>query len=434
MAPTMIRHRMPRFAGIALVWALVIDALGGLPLGPVSASGALTIATAVLVLAYTPLLLFLGDKTPTTRQEMRIRGEAVPWPFVAFLALAWLRLWAHPTMEGFQNVAVYTAFVLGVAVLTLGAPPSKVVTMLRRYRIVALLVPVVYLAATAAGIEVYGERAFALACIIFAAILIPYRGRQLLFKLGPLVVVAGAFLSLSRTAAIICAALLVFTAVRSRKSYRFPQSALFAGVVGGGLYWAVTAYEPFRARFLEGDNATIGGVRINTSGRTTIWEALQASAAEKPWFGHGPGSSTAFLTDLYRNIAHPHNDYLRLYHDFGLVGAALFVMGLLMLIHRVWKRARRTDDQIHWVALIALLGISAAAFTDNVIVYAFVMVPFGVIVGCSLAQPLPEENSKRRGRPNMTAGTSRPHIPNWQAKYPANETTEPATSREWSLR
>lgn len=395
MAPTMHQLYLPRFAVIALVWLIVVDALGRVSIGPLSLSGALTIATAGFVLVV--VLLYVATWTMGNMPHRLRRAASLPWPLAAFLVVAWLGLWAQPSVEGFQNVAVYTAFIAGAIVLTLGASPSKVVAMLRGLRFVAILMPLVFIGAIVAGVNLYHPRAFALTALIYVAILIPYRGRRLVYKVGPVLVVAAIFLSLSRTAAIIAAALLVFTAVRSRRRYRFARAATFAGVVGAGLYWAVTSYAPFRDRFLGGDQAvSVGGIALNTSGRSTLWEITSESAAKAPWFGHGPGSANELIGGMFDNIAHPHNDYLRLYHDFGMVGAALFTVGMLMLLYRVWVRARRTDDQIHWIAVVALLGVLVAALTDNVIVYPFVMVPLGVLVGSSLAQPSPAPRAKRR--------------------------------------
>lgn len=434
MAPTMLPQRLPRFAAVALVWLVVIDALGRVSAGPLSLSGALTIATAGLVV----MVAFLYFSTwAMGNMQPRLRGAgSVPWPLIVFLILAWLRLWVSPSVEGFQNVAVYTAFIAGAAVLTLGAPPSRVVTMLRWLRVVAVLMPLVFVASMLSGADVFHERAFGLTALIFVAVLIPYRGRRLIYKLGPVLVVAVIFLSLSRTAAVIAAALLIFTAVRTRRRYRFAGAAVFAGAVGTILYWTVTSYAPFRDRFLGGDQAvSLGGVTLNTSGRSTLWEITTASAEKAPWFGHGPGSANELISGMFTNIAHPHNDYLRLYHDFGIIGAALFTLGVLMLLRRLWVRDHRTDDQIHWVATIALLGVLIAALTDNVIVYPFVMVPLGVIIGCSLAQPLPPKRAKTiRRHPSSAMGASGlpgGHLANYNTVRPKSV---PHRGREWSIR
>lgn len=407
----MTKYRLPRFAGIALLWLVVIDALGHVSVGSLSLSGVLTIATAGLVMSVA-LMHIATWVTGKMRHRRNLQaGVGIPRVLMAFLAVAWIRLGITPSTEGIQNASVYTAFIGGAAILSMGAAPSTIVTMLRRFRLVALLLPLIFVATTVAGISLFHERAFALTALIFVAVLIPYQGHQLLYRIGPILVVAAIFLSLSRTAAVIAAALLIFSAIRSRRRYRFIRAAGFAGVIGAGLYWAVTFYAPFRGRFLGGDQAlSLGGVALNTSGRSTLWEITTASAAKAPWFGHGPGSANELISGMFKNIAHPHNDYLRLYHDFGLVGLTLFIIGIMIIFRQVWKRARRTDDQIHWIAVIALSGVLAAAFTDNVIVYPFVMVPLGVLIGCSLAQPLPRKRLKHHRRRAVTEASIQPTL------------------------
>ncbi|WP_162459474.1 O-antigen ligase family protein [Kocuria sediminis] len=390
------RKRLPLMGWMALSWFLVIDVLTSVQAGPISLSGLFTIATALLCVWYLALIYI--------KKHGEVPRKAVPWPLVAFLLLSWVQLLFGPSLLGVQNVAVYTGFIGAMLAAARWAPVWQTTSFLRALRLVAITAPLIFLIAWAAGVQVYGERAYALTAMLFTAVLIPYRGQRLAYKAGPYLVVATIFLSLSRTAAIIAAVLLVFTAVRSRRRYRVARAAALASVVGVALFWAVTSYAPFRDRFLVGDQAlAVGGLNISTSGRSALWGALIDSAAEAPWFGHGPGSSNQLMIDVFDGIAHPHNDYLRLYHDSGIVGASLFTAGLLILIYRVWLRVCRTDDQIHWVAFLSLLGGAIAAVTDNVIVYAFVVVPLGVIVGCSLAQPVPTKRRKRRILPNQAA-------------------------------
>lgn len=111
-------------------------------------------------------------------------------------------------------------------------------------------------------------------------------------------------------------------------------------------------------------------------------------------FGNGPGTASVLISASFRNISHPHNEYLRLFHDFGHVGAVLFVLGLLSLLWRTASRARHSSDPIHWSALLGILAVIAAAFTDNVIIYTFVMIPLGLLVGASLGLPVGAESPK----------------------------------------
>lgn len=395
------RERLPRLAVVSLAWLLAIDLLTRFHVGPISLSGALTIATAVLCVLYVPLLELAAKKNwRSFRHSLRPDG-AVPWPLIIFVGYAWIRLMLSPSVEGVQNVAVFTGFVGTIWVSSLRVTNSQAISMLRFLRFISVVVPLVFIIGFIAGVNTYGARAFALSCILFVAILIPYRGNRLIYRFGPALVVVAAFLSLSRSAGIITAALLIFLAARSRPRHRLPVATLVGLTVSAVIYWVITFYTPFRDRFLGGDQAvSVGRINFNTSGRSALWEVTWESAMRAPWIGHGPAAITPILSSKLNGIAHPHNDYLRLIHDYGLIGTCFFVFGILMLMWRIIQSIRRTDDQIHWAAFIALFGVSIAAITDNVIVYVFVMIPLGAIIGYSLSRPFPlKQRIYRTARP-----------------------------------
>jgi O-antigen ligase len=136
----------------------------------------------------------------------------------------------------------------------------------------------------------------------------------------------------------------------------------------------------------------VGSTRIDTSGRLEIWAAVIASAREDPVTGKGLGSSQVLLgaADPGASPEHPHNDYLRLWHDLGLVGLLLFLTaagGWMVILLRSWYQAEqlgRGTAQLKLAAALGLLAVLLAMITDNVIVYVFVMGPLGVIVGAGL--------------------------------------------------
>ena len=52
--------------------------------------------------------------------------------------------------------------------------------------------------------------------------------------------------------------------------------------------------KPFYDRFFTGDTQLqVGGMNINVSGRARVWNAVIESAWERPYIGHGLGSSQA---------------------------------------------------------------------------------------------------------------------------------------------
>jgi O-antigen ligase len=200
-------------------------------------------------------------------------------------------------------------------------------------------------------------------------------------------------LSFSRTATVI--ALILYPL--SRFSPHKPEGwfRLVGWIMGIALvaYLSFTYVQPIRDRFTEkGDSGSIAGVSVNTAGRDRMWEAVQISTTKSPIVGQGPGS-VAIPVGLVNQTAggHPHNDYLRLSHDFGYVGCGLWVGGLLMLItvtFRNWLWADTYDRNMahyHLGAMLGILGMMQLMLTDNIVVYVFAMGPLGILTGSSIS-------------------------------------------------
>jgi O-antigen ligase len=200
-------------------------------------------------------------------------------------------------------------------------------------------------------------------------------------------------LSFSRTATVI--ALILYPL--SRFSPHKPEGwfRLVGWIMGIVLvaYLSFTYVQPIRDRFTEkGDSGSIAGVSVNTAGRDRMWEAVQISTTKSPIVGQGPGS-VAIPVGLVNQTAggHPHNDYLRLSHDFGYVGCGLWVGGLFMLItvtFRNWLWADTYDRNMahyHLGAMLGILGMMQLMLTDNIVVYVFAMGPLGILTGSSIS-------------------------------------------------
>lgn len=373
------RARYPFVLGLALIWMLTVDTLTRIPLGPLSASGALTLGGAAVCLLLLPITI-----TARLRHGYLKRGPGVPFALALFVGYAIFRLVLTPSAEGLQNVAVYSSFVVAMAITRAQITPSGATQTARLMRWTAVVVSLVFLTSFLAGSTLYGERAYALTGLIFIAVLIPHRPRKLAYRAAPFLVAAVIALSLSRTATAIALVMLVFLSIRGKRGFRLLRSTVFAALAAAAAYALITYYAPFRDRFIGGDNAaSIGNVELNTSGRSVLWNMTVRSAESNPLFGNGPGTATTLISSAFKNISHPHNEYLRVFHDFGYTGVALFVLGLVILLARTFQRALRYDHPIHWAAILGLLAVVSAAFTDNVIVYPFVMIPLGVLVGAS---------------------------------------------------
>jgi O-antigen ligase len=158
---------------------------------------------------------------------------------------------------------------------------------------------------------------------------------------------------------------------------------------------AVFLYAPLHHRFFHGDTKTVGGFSINVTGRDALWSANWGWFKQAPVIGNGAGASdrlTATLPD--HGAGHPHNDYLRIMVDFGLVGLALWFAAYLSLVRYTWRRwkavrgSRTMDEHIHSAAFLVLIGLALTMIVDNPLIEVSKMGPIAVLVGMSLGLPL----------------------------------------------
>lgn len=391
------RVSAPLIVVLAGLIALLVDVATKVNLGPLSLSGAITLAVCALLVAVSPLLL--GHQL----------GATLPWPLLGFYIYAVVRFAADPSSDGLQFIAVMTIFALGMAFAAREISTEQAGLSLVALMAVGMALCVVFLIQLATGAPIYITRGFALAALVplAASIAVP-RTRRAWQRLAPFVIVFTIVASLSRTASVIAVLMMTGLVLRLRRGVRMVFALLGLGGAAVGAWMLITLYPPLRDRFVGGDNAfEIGGIGFNTSGRSALWEGVIADAAQNPWFGRGAGTSVELVTARFAPITQPHNEYLRLYHDFGVVGLVLFALGVLSLIVTLSRRAAKSDNPVHWAALIALLGVLAAAATDNVFVYPFVMLPLAVLIGLALSSGAPQsrtsaDDPSRRARHHLS--------------------------------
>jgi O-antigen ligase len=415
-------RRAPQWLFHLLAVPFALAALVTLPrrlsLGPVSALAALTIAQLCLLGA---AVIVLG------RVPKRLLVSCVSYG--GFLLVALISIaWAPPAMEGIQNGLVYALF--GVGVLLGGAlsvyEPQRtsavvargmtwifwitlgiVVLQLARYGL-----PVVVAAYRNSGWYVT-PRSIALVLLLSLGWHLSrwYNGSARAAAMS-VALLAGQGATLSRLATatgVVLLAVMVILQVRFRPARMLANLPLLAGIVIAAAAIALY-YEPVRRRMFEGDTSIqVGGIKVNASGRMELWAIVTASARQRPLLGHGLGSAQQLLgTQFSGEIAHPHNDYLRLWHDVGAIGAGLLLLAWgqwLVVLLRTWYRAERRRGppaSVSLAALLALLGLMATMLADNAVVYPFVMAPLGILVGTGLGPSLEQRREPiARRRPGI---------------------------------
>jgi O-antigen ligase len=385
--------RTPLLVWICAAWLLLLDVPRIFSVSGLSLAGLLTLVVGAWALTATLA-------SPLTRRatDARLRRNGVSYPppalpltLSAFLFVVLCRTVIGLSSDGLlgnglQNVAVYSVFVGACTHIAVSATPASIAQTWNVLRRVATIVAYVYFIVVFAAIDIYSARPMGIAALISIAVLLPGQPRSRWEQFAPYFAVAAVALSLSRTATIVAALLLVFLVLRGKTGGRLLRAmALIVAVVASLLILALY-YPPFRDRFLVGDNAVqVGGVGISTAGRAAFWEALITRIDDGFWLGQGAGAAERVISITSPGQSHPHNEYLRLFFDFGAIGVSLFIIAILSIGLTVFRNARRHGDPIHWAAGIALLGVSLTAITDNPLVYVFVMLPLGVLLGSSLA-------------------------------------------------
>ncbi len=396
LPPAPARREVPLLylaAGLPLLTAGFANLAARWRAGPVSGMGAETAVEALLVVSAAAV---------AARWPRSLLAHAAP--FAAFLLWAVVRsLATPPTFEGAQNALVYLFFfasLLLAGTIAARAPRAAAAGLARGMawlQGVALGVAAVNLALFGfprGGSWLVGPRSLAL--VILVAVnwqLARWAAGRTRALVPALVGFAAVLATASRTASAI--GLLSFAGVVAVLAPSRPRRAAAGLVVlslalGAGA--ALVAFAPpFHARFFSGDTRLhVAGYAVNVSGRAAFWRVMVRSASERPLAGHGLGSSQRVMAAEFfdsDNIRHPHNDYLRVWHDLGAVGLALAAGSLLLwlaALFRGWRAAARSgapSRAVQLAALLTLVELMLAMITDNVLIYPFFMGAAGIVAG-----------------------------------------------------
>ncbi|MDV6305701.1 O-antigen ligase family protein [Rhodococcus cerastii] len=401
--PDNMRPALPLFAGIAVAFIVVQDALNT----AVGVQGAATLALVALA-----VVMFI--KTKATREGSESSNPLHAWPSAfmwAFVVWATAGFITSPTTEGLQHVAVW--FLLpAVAALVAMKATTNTITIIypwwRRAAIAAALIYISLAAINGPGVTAFPYSERGAGWVLVSAMVLLFA--KVIFEresLWPLMIVGTAVvLSLSRTpiAIMLGFAAILIIAGRNRsaknKNPWFARTLLAGSAAIAGVIYLFTSFTSISNRFSQGDGYTLFGVEINASGRDKIWTLTTDLWKENIWFGNGPGAAQRYITDYYdASIAHPHNEYLRFLADTGVVGLALWILGMGGLLFGAVKRLRNSriaqDRTIHGAAILSLLLILGASTTDNPTITVYQTVIYATVLGLSMSRARVAENTDR---------------------------------------
>jgi len=130
-----------------------------------------------------------------------------------------------------------------------------------------------------------------------------------------------------------------------------------------------------------------------TTGRSVFVDVLWPGVEQEPVWGNGFNSYRSVFTETGLERALPHNDWLKLWHDFGAMGMGLYALTMLLQIFFLTRIARRSTGahrMLAYGAATAFVPYMLIMFTDNVVLYvqffgnlhfALIGMVYGAVIG-----------------------------------------------------
>lgn len=116
---------------------------------------------------------------------------------------------------------------------------------------------------------------------------------------------------------------------------------------------------------------------INSNARFSMWEQLENRFYDgKELIGSGIGSVQHYMYSnvVFGGLKVPHNDYVQMLCDSGIVGVVLYLLTVLtVIIHSFIIYQNNSDIAIKMCAIVAgsgLAGVALTMYTDNVVNYS----------------------------------------------------------------
>jgi O-antigen ligase len=135
------------------------------------------------------------------------------------------------------------------------------------------------------------------------------------------------------------------------------------------------------------------------TGRTELWHAILLSIAKRPWLGYGfnafwmtGGESSIVVAQVNWLVKDPHNGFLGIALDVGILGLSVFIAGYVVFWRRALRLLRRTTGVVP-IWLCTYLGFMFVYnLTENSILVQnsiFWILYISVAVCVSLYAPAP---------------------------------------------
>jgi O-antigen ligase len=364
--------------------AAAIAGVKGLKIGPLEYTGYLWLSYLLVGLLLLQVQFAMDPKT-------KIRFPIIPW--LPWLTLVWMSvLWISDF--SFRNIQdglqISLPFVVGMlASVTI----STNLHVRRIYTSVAISLVMMTFELIAYRLGIFESvglecdiRALSLSLVVFGGALAGWVPDQWTRPLiGWMTCIVLTFLAGSRMATV---ALLGVPILFPRLRSQWLRVALIvvSMLMGIGLFYTPT----FQKRFFWTGHGTLTQVfrgEFLAFGRFEAWPKILTEAKLRPWLGHGVGSTRTFVPQVWQDISLPHNDYLRVGFETGIIGLVLYLTAATAQLISLWRIKNRGEGMVVIVsssAILAGLLYMVCGLTDNPLTYAiWVTNPMFLLIGAT---------------------------------------------------
>ncbi|HVU88295.1 MAG TPA: O-antigen ligase family protein [Pirellulales bacterium] len=143
------------------------------------------------------------------------------------------------------------------------------------------------------------------------------------------------------------------------------------GFVGVGLFYTPIIQKKFFESGSGGITEAFSG-DFAGAGRFEAWPEIWKEAWTHPLLGAGVGSAYDFVPQVWEDIFHVHNDYLRVFFELGIVGEVIFVFAMLwqlVFLYRHTQIARGLTRSTFVAAFMGWCALMISSGSDNTIIY-----------------------------------------------------------------
>jgi O-antigen ligase len=187
---------------------------------------------------------------------------------------------------------------------------------------------------------------------------------------------------------------------------RFKQRIGYAIALGIGALIALAVWLTQMGR--------IASEGIIDDGRWHVYGIAAEAIGRRPWLGAGAGSFEMLFPSLrtadlsnWGVWDYAHSTILEIAFEMGLPVAGLVALAALASIFILVRRALKADQR-HRASLAAIVGIAVMTYLHSLIDFSLQIpgyaIPFGILIGCGLADATADDRSRRRKRPSEPTG------------------------------